>query len=127
MIDTFKLLQASVIVLTILYKTHQCDAFGHSFLSLRTSHGVALHESSSQEDSPIPFESGSHQELMYTLGVNLARQLGDIRPLVENGEELSNVARGVLDVVVGKLDEGQQAKLLVANKEKLNQLLVERT
>mmetsp|Transcript_26518 Transcript_26518/g.38016 ORF Transcript_26518/g.38016 Transcript_26518/m.38016 type:complete len:306 (-) Transcript_26518:536-1453(-) len=127
MIDKFKLLQASVIVLTIFNKTHQCDAFGHSCLSFRTSHCFALHESPSQEDSPVPFESGSHQELMYTLGVNLARQLGDVRPLVENGEELSNVARGVLDVVVGKLDEGQQAKLLVANKEKLNQLLVERT
>ena len=30
-----------------------------------------------------PIEEGSHDELMYTLGVNLARQLGDVRPLVE--------------------------------------------
>jgi hypothetical protein len=64
---------------------------------------------------------------MYTLGVNLARQLGDISPLVENGEELSNVAKGVLDVIVGRLDEAQQAKLLIANKERLNALLTERS
>jgi len=74
-----------------------------------------------------PFEPGSHQELIYTLGVNLARQLGDVRPLVEDGQELASLAKGVLDVVVGRLDETQQAQLLIANKDKLNALLVERT
>merc|ERR1712183_1150869 len=29
----------------------------------------------------IPYEENSHDELIYTLGINLARQLGDVRPL----------------------------------------------
>jgi hypothetical protein len=41
-----------------------------------------------------PIEEGSHDELMYALGINLARQLGDIRPLVETPEEMTQVARG---------------------------------
>ena len=50
-------------------------------------------------------EFNPDEELMYALGVNLARQLGDIRPLVENGEELTFVAKGLLDAVVGRLNE----------------------
>lgn len=60
-------------------------------------------ESSSEaavDDSPR-VEPDTHDELMYALGVNLARQLGDVRPLVENGEELAEVAKGLLDTVVG--------------------------
>jgi hypothetical protein len=37
----------------------------------------------STEDSQpggIRVEAGTHEELMYALGVNLARQLGDVRP-----------------------------------------------
>ena len=45
---------------------------------------------------------------MYALGVNLARQLGDVRPLVETSEELTQVARGLLDTVVGKFDDEDQ-------------------
>ena len=52
---------------------------------------------------------------MYALGVNLARQLGDIRPLVENSQELTQLARGLLDAAVGKLDEEGQGKCYVAN------------
>mmetsp|Transcript_41078 Transcript_41078/g.60298 ORF Transcript_41078/g.60298 Transcript_41078/m.60298 type:complete len:309 (+) Transcript_41078:26-952(+) len=75
----------------------------------------------------LSLEPGSHDELMYALGVNLARQLGDIRPLVESGEELQNLARGVLDVVVGKLPEKDQGVLLMSRKEDINALLVERS
>lgn len=77
-------------------------------------------------------EEGSHQELMYSLGVNLARQLGDvrfvppslifrffscvtvlqIRPLVEDSEELTHVAKGLLDTVIGRLDDESQRIIL---------------
>jgi hypothetical protein len=55
---------------------------------------------------------GSHDKLMYTLGVNLARQFGDIRPLIADGEEIGNVARGILDTVVGRSAEEEQEALL---------------
>lgn len=71
-------------------------------------------------------EEGSHDELMYALGVNLARQLGDIRPLVENSEELTQVARGLLDTAVGKLDEEDQRVLLGRRGDDLNNIIVER-
>ena len=41
-----------------------------------------------------PIEEGSHDELMYALGINLARQLGDVRPLVESPDEMTHLARG---------------------------------
>jgi hypothetical protein len=69
---------------------------------------------------------GSHAELMYTLGVNLARQLGDVRPLVENGEELAQVAKGVLDTVIGRLAEDGQRALLSRRGAELNQLIKDR-
>lgn len=135
MLSKLKILLESSTIAFALLNQHPCAAF--SSLPFRTtSYFHALHESSSNsQNAPedvkssgvAPFEPGSHQELMYTLGVNLARQLGDISPLVENGEELSNVAKGVLDVIVGRIDEVQQAKLLVANKERLNSLLLERS
>lgn len=63
---------------------------------------------------------------MYALGINLARQLGDIRPLVENSEELTQVARGLLDTVVGKLDEEDQREILGRRGGDLNGIIVER-
>jgi FKBP-type peptidyl-prolyl cis-trans isomerase len=71
-------------------------------------------------------EPDSHEELMYALGVNLARQLGDVRPLVENGEELAQVARGLLDTVVGRLTEEGQQVLLGKRGKELNQLITDR-
>jgi hypothetical protein len=71
-------------------------------------------------------EEGSHDELMYTLGVNLARQLGDVRPLVETSEELTHLARGLLDAIVGKLDDAEQMKLLARRGEDLNNIILER-
>lgn len=73
-----------------------------------------------------PFEAGSHDELMYVLGVNLARQLGDIRPLVENGDELTNVAKGMLDTVIGRLTEDGQRALLATRGTDLNAIITER-
>jgi FKBP-type peptidyl-prolyl cis-trans isomerase len=71
-------------------------------------------------------EEGSHDELMYALGVNLARQLGDVRPLVENSDELTQLARGLLDACVGKLDEEDQRKLLGRRGDDLNKIILER-
>lgn len=71
-------------------------------------------------------EEGSMDELMYALGVNLARQLGDVRPLVETSEELTQLARGLLDTVVGKFDEEDQRELLSRRGEDLNTIIVER-
>jgi hypothetical protein len=73
-----------------------------------------------------PIEEGSHDELMYALGINLARQLGDIRPLVENSEELTQVARGLLDAVVGKADEMAQREILQRRGDELSATIVER-
>mmetsp|Transcript_14801 Transcript_14801/g.31352 ORF Transcript_14801/g.31352 Transcript_14801/m.31352 type:complete len:306 (+) Transcript_14801:161-1078(+) len=73
-----------------------------------------------------PIEQGSHDELMYALGVNLARQLGDVRPLVENSDELTQLARGLLDTVVGKIDDEDQRALLGRRGEDLNNVIVER-
>ena len=63
---------------------------------------------------------------MYALGVNLARQLGDVRPLVENSEELTQLARGLLDTVVGKIDDEDQRALLGRRGDDLNKVIVER-
>lgn len=73
-----------------------------------------------------PVEPGSHEELMYTLGVNLARQLGDIRPLVEDGDELAQVAKGLLDTVIGRLTEDGQKALLASRGKDLSNLISER-
>jgi hypothetical protein len=73
-----------------------------------------------------PMEPGSHDELMYALGVNLARQLGDVRPLVENGEELASVAKGLLDTVIGRLSEDGQRNLLSQRGSDLNALITGR-
>lgn len=74
------------------------------------------------DDDDAPVE-GSHAELMYTLGVNLARQLGDVRPLVENGQELAQVAKGLLDTVIGRLEEDGQRALLARRGTELNELI----
>jgi len=79
-----------------------------------------------QADGGPPFEKGSHDELTYTLGVNLARQLGDVRPLVENGDELACVAKGLLDTVIGRFSEDEQKDLLQRRGSDLNKLITER-
>jgi hypothetical protein len=70
--------------------------------------------------------AGSSAELLYALGVNLARQLGDVRPLVESGEELAQVAKGLLDTVIGRLTEEGQRDLLTRRGAELNELITER-
>jgi hypothetical protein len=78
------------------------------------------------ETKEVRVEPGSHDELMYALGVNLARQLGDIRPLVENGEELAQVAKGLLDTVVGRLNDDGQRLLLSKRGKELDDMILYR-
>jgi hypothetical protein len=96
----------------------------------RITTSLMAKEASSDETEPTvdnpPVEPGTHEELMYSLGVNLARQLGDIRPLVENGEELTFVAKGLLDAVIGRLSEEGQQDLLSARRKDLNELITQR-
>jgi FKBP-type peptidyl-prolyl cis-trans isomerase len=75
------------------------------------------------EERPVEFPVGSHVELLYALGVNLARQLGDVRPLVETDVELANLGRGVLDCILGRLSEEQQKELLQRRVQDLNELV----
>eukprot|EP00537_Pseudo-nitzschia_pungens_P007268 CAMPEP_0172370062 /NCGR_PEP_ID=MMETSP1060-20121228/36044_1 /TAXON_ID=37318 /ORGANISM="Pseudo-nitzschia pungens, Strain cf. cingulata" /LENGTH=280 /DNA_ID=CAMNT_0013095215 /DNA_START=198 /DNA_END=1040 /DNA_ORIENTATION=+ len=78
------------------------------------------------ETNEVRVEPDTHDELMYALGVNLARQLGDIRPLVESGEELAQVAKGLLDTVVGRLNDDGQRLLLSKRGRELDQLIAGR-
>lgn len=78
------------------------------------------------ETTEVRVEPDTHDELMYALGVNLARQLGDVRPLVQSGEELAQVAKGLLDTVVGRLNDDGQRLLLARRGKELDGLIVER-
>ena len=78
------------------------------------------------ETNEVRVEPDTHDELMYALGVNLARQLGDVRPLVESGEELAQVAKGLLDTVVGRLEDDGQRLLLSRRGRELDQLIASR-
>jgi hypothetical protein len=74
-------------------------------------------------ESVLTMEGGSQEELMYTLGVNLARQLGDVRPLVESADELTLVAKGLLDAFVGLLDDDAQRALLASRGDDLRTMI----
>lgn len=63
---------------------------------------------------------------MYALGVNLARQLGDVSPLVNDGNEMAQVAKGILDAVVNRLNDEAQRDILGRRGAELNNLIVER-
>mmetsp|Transcript_27468 Transcript_27468/g.49982 ORF Transcript_27468/g.49982 Transcript_27468/m.49982 type:complete len:310 (-) Transcript_27468:954-1883(-) len=103
--------------------THQTPSTNNKHVSpLFAAEG----SSSSVPTAIKAIEEGSHDELMYALGVNLARQLGDVRPLVENSDELTQLARGLLDTVVGKFDDESQRDLLSRRGEDLNNIIVSR-
>lgn len=97
-----------------------------SFSPRTTLFAESEETSETPENYQIPFESDSSEELMYALGVNLARQLGDIRPLVQDGTELTQVAKGLLDCVVGRLEEESQVDLLSRRGKQLNELIISR-
>lgn len=98
--------------------------------SLLSSTPESVAEGESEQTEPVvarpPTEPGSHEELMYALGVNLARQLGDIKPLVNTGEELTFVAKGLLDAVIGRLSDEGQISLLQQRTADLNNLITDR-
>ena len=68
----------------------------------------------------------SDEELMYAMGINLGRQLGDIRPLVNDSDELTQLAKGLLDCFVGKLSEEETTELLKKRGKDLDKLVLER-
>lgn len=109
------------------------DAFVVAPLSLQRASSFTQFkiQMSSTDDEPTvdttPMEPGSHDELMYAMGVNLARQLGDVRPLVESGDELASVAKGLLDTVIGRLSEDGQRNLLARRGQDLNHLITARS
>lgn len=113
-----------------LHRTHQQIDRQLSPLSSLSSTPESAVEGESEATEPVvgiaPTEPGSHEELMYALGVNLARQLGDIKPLVNSGEELTFVAKGLLDAVIGRLSEEGQIILLQQRTADLNNLITER-
>ena len=88
--------------------------------------GVEYDLTGGDETNEVRVEPDTHDELMYALGVNLARQLGDIRPLVESGDELAQVAKGLLDTVVGRLNDDGQRLLLSKRGRELDQLIAAR-
>ena len=102
---------------------------GHGGLSSTRASPLFAEDAPPPAPSPLATKTiveGSHDELMYALGVNLARQLGDVRPLVTNGDELTQLARGLLDAVTGRCDDEDQRALLGRRGEDLNKIVVER-
>ena len=130
-------MKLSLAPLTLLALASTSNAFGPSLQQVKAHSNSrqftpaprfsteGLDERQPVIDTP-PVEPGSHDELMYTLGVNLARQLGDVRPLVESGEELASVAKGLLDTVIGRFSEDGQRNLLARRGQDLNLLIAGR-
>jgi hypothetical protein len=97
--------------------------------------------STSPQPDNEPTQVQPNDVLMYVLGVNLARQLGDIRPLLvspddsesdttkqqqQYAKELSQVTAGIVDTLIGRVDEQQQIVLLQQHGNALNALIQER-
>lgn len=97
-----------------------------------TSNLLPNHEVGDMDSEPR--QSPSPQDaVMYVMGVNLARQLGDIRPLLVSPDEtkqyvqeLSQVTAGIVDTLIGRVDEAQQIALLQQHGNALNALIQER-
>lgn len=96
------------------------------FASSSASGDDGIEGGDDDETHEIRVRPDTHDELMYALGVNLARQLGDVRPLVESGEELAQVAKGLLDTVVGRLNDDGQRLLLSRRGKELDGLIQDR-
>ena len=130
----FILLQllSSTIAFTSTSSSHQrvSNPTGQQHIQTRTMAGggsmlLASVGGSTDDTARVPIDD-PHAELMYALGVNLARQLGDVRPLVENGEELAQVAKGLLDTVVGRLDDNGQREILSRRAAELDKVIASR-
>jgi len=124
-------LSSLIILLTcISFHITKCLCFIGTQSSTTFSNHLVVDKSRShlfQSTEASEFNAGSHEELLYALGVNLGRQLDDIRPLVAGSAELNNMAKGIIDVVLGRLDEPSQANLLMKRKDDINELLMSRS
>eukprot|EP00934_Nitzschia_sp_Nitz4_P009471 Nitzschia sp. Nitz4//scaffold5_size260463//174332//175649//NITZ4_001000-RA/size260463-augustus-gene-0.15-mRNA-1//1//CDS//3329555394//9461//frame0 len=78
------------------------------------------------EQSPLHLKPGSHQELLYTLGINLARQLSEVKSLIEDPEEMAHMVEGLADALTGRLDAMGQQKLLESRSADLDKLVATR-
>jgi hypothetical protein len=88
-------MKPAILAISLVATTPSAFAFTSQNTSRRHHHVTRLFaETETTPAAARPIEEGSHDELMYALGINLARQLGDIRPLVETPEEMTQVARG---------------------------------
>ena len=114
-LNKFKIMTSSPVASIVSYMADETDAMDIGPVSQQE-----------EDETVVRVEPGTHEELMYALGVNLARQLGDIRPLVENGDELAQVAKGLLDTVVGRLNDDGQRLLLAKRGKELDELIVTR-
>ena len=124
-ISTLILLSSPVISLAFAPGVFSTTKQNKVLVSLQSAEGDNSDKEPSISKAPTD-DFSAHEELMYALGVNLARQLGDIRPLVENGEELTYVAKGLLDAIVGRLDEEGQLGVIQKRGPELNALITER-
>ena len=124
LIATCSQLQSSVAFVPSMSKS--AVIYARSPTSIVQMVGDNLDVTGGDETNEVRVEPDTHDELMYALGVNLARQLGDIRPLVESGEELAQVAKGLLDTVVGRLEDDGQRLLLSRRGRELDQLIAAR-
>ena len=117
-------LVTSCILLVSVVQIASPFSVGHSkFYQSSPQLSTCIRSTSTTNDANVQVD---HDDLMYALGVNLARQLGDIRPLMENSAELTQVARGLLDTVIGKLSEEEQRALLKARGKEINDLITQR-
>ena len=95
-------------------------------LAASTSSSAETEKDSAEASAASDDEITVDDELMYAMGINLGRQLGDIRPLVNDSEELTQLAKGLLDYFVGKLDDEDATELLRKRGKELDKLVVER-
>ena len=122
--DQFDIMRPSILALAL--SVPAATAFSTQKIPSKHATRLLAEPESKAAAAARPIDKGSHDELMYALGINLARQLGDVRPLVETPDEMTQVARGLLDAVVGKVDELSQREILQRRGTELNDVIVER-
>lgn len=122
-------------------RTYSTLSSGQHHIRLRasttTTRDLTNDDEGKDDLNPQKEEQQQHDDVMYVLGVNLARQLGDIRPLLVSPDndntakeqytkELTQVTAGIVDTIIGRVNEEQQIALLQKYGNALNALIQER-